>query len=247
MDKRAENPWLYTRVGTHHHHHTTDPPLRSSICTNSFTMSSGSQPTSDATHSVDKAVFRRGYSPTDHSFTFQQLRTRAAEWHQRLRVAAIVPHSEAQQRMEGLAGTRPRGAIHTLTHKALRLPTSNSTHRHQKQTLPPRTGNQAGRPALRAIVQLTLAVRHLSNLGFTDDILLVTGSLKHTTTSRPHHSPDGTRTATIPRENQNTFPTRHQHTSGWDRAHNCGCTFFARGPLAMWISSLAVAEEEWGS
>ena len=46
---------------THHHHPTTDPSVL--------------QPTLEA------AGFTQGYSTTDHSFTPQQSRQRAAEWH----------------------------------------------------------------------------------------------------------------------------------------------------------------------
>ena len=45
-----------------------------------------------------------------------------------------------------LYGSDP-GAIHTYTHRgALRPTPCNSRHRRQKQTLPPRARNQAGRP-----------------------------------------------------------------------------------------------------
>ena len=61
------------------------------------------QTTLDDRKSVDQAGFRTGYSTTDHLFMSQQLRQRAAEWHQPLFVASIdffevfdtVQHSSA--------------------------------------------------------------------------------------------------------------------------------------------------------
>ena len=47
------------------------------------------QPTLDSSQSADQAVFRPGYSTTDHFFTFQRPRQRVAERHQPLWVAAI--------------------------------------------------------------------------------------------------------------------------------------------------------------
>ena len=83
-------------------------------------------------------LFKRQLPTLDHSFTFQQLRRRATEWHQPLWVAATdfkknLRRSGAQQRVGGLEGVED--------------PNTN-----------------------------------LSNLRFADDILLISGSLKHTTT-----------------------------------------------------------------
>ena len=108
--------------------------------------------------------------------------------------------------MEGLAGTGHRGALNTVVCRTPRPATSNSTHRCQKQAVPLRAENQAGRPGQHALVQLIPAVHHgptvrkverdnhgvrhvehnhdanLSNLRFADDILLISGSVDHTTT-----------------------------------------------------------------
>ena len=69
-------------------------------------------------------------------------------------------HSGAQQHVDGLEGTRLRGTIQTVTHKALRPATSNSSHWRQKQTLQLRAGNQAGRLAQHAFVQFTPTIHH---------------------------------------------------------------------------------------
>ena len=108
------------------------------------------QPTPDANQSADQAAFRLGCSATGDLFTFQQLRPRAAEWHQPLWVPAIdfkkIATVENSLRMEGLTGARHRGTIHTVTHVAPRPTVSNGTHGGQKQTHPPPAGSQAGSP-----------------------------------------------------------------------------------------------------
>ena len=89
------------------------------------------QPTRDANPSADW-----GCSTTQHLFTFQQLKQRAAESRSgsQPRLQKGIRLSRAEQRKEGLAGTRHRGTIHTASHEALRPPTCNSPHRRQKQT-----------------------------------------------------------------------------------------------------------------
>ena len=120
------------------------------------------QPKPDANQSADQAAFRLGCSATGDLFTFRQLRPRAAEWHQPLWVPAIDSKKfakvENSLRMEGLTGARHRGTIHAVTHVAPRPTVSNGTHGGQKQTHPPRAENQAGRPTLHALVQLTPTV-----------------------------------------------------------------------------------------
>ena len=104
-----------------------------------------------------------------------------------------------------LREARHRGTLRTATHRAQLSATSVSAHRRQKQIVPLRARNQAGRIALHALVQLTPALHHenthrkveyshgvrladhdpdtnLSNLRFADDILPIIGSRKHTTT-----------------------------------------------------------------
>ena len=137
--------------------------------------------------------------------------------------------------MEGLAGTGHRRALNTVVRRTPRPATSNSTHRCQKQAVPLRAENQAGRPGQHAPVQLIPAVhpgptvrkverdnhgvRHvehnhdanLSNLRFADDILLISGSVDHTTTM-----PDDLTTASTAQglqlHEQKTSPTRHEKT-----------------------------------
>ena len=77
-----------------------------------------------------------GLTPRHHQVTFQQLRQRAAEWHQALWVAATCGR--------GHTGPMHRGTTRTVTHQALRPTTSNSAHPRQKLAVPPRAGE--GRP-----------------------------------------------------------------------------------------------------
>ena len=84
--------------------------------------------------------------------------------------------------------------MHTVAHTAPRPTASNRAHRRQLQTIPLRPGSQAGRPAQYALVQRGTETTtesglaehgcdaNLSNLRFPGDILLISGSLKDTTT-----------------------------------------------------------------
>ena len=62
--------------------------------------------------------------------------------------------------MDGFREARHRGTLRTATHRAQLSATSVSAHRRQKQIVPLRARNQAGRIALHALVQLTPALHH---------------------------------------------------------------------------------------
>ena len=94
------------------------------------TLQPTSQRTVDDNLAADQAGFRAGYSTTDHRYTFQQLRQRATEWHQRLWVAAIdfkKPSTQSVAHSSVWAALREEGAeeYHTKNysqklHKQLR-------------------------------------------------------------------------------------------------------------------------------
>ena len=144
------------------------------------------------------------------------------------RLQETIRHRGAQKRVEGLRGTRQRGTNHTATHKAPRPTTSNSTDIRQKQTLPPRAGNQTGRLIQRALVNsllqhtmkpVTVQLEQQESRSHTSlarpRTSLISGPQ---TTSSPAAHP-GTRPPwpqrhaacnSTPRERKSS-PTRHQH------------------------------------
>ena len=205
---------LCTRAGNQPHYRTTDPSVRSPSCKNSLASSSPSDnnphwtPTSPLTEQAsDRAAPRQTTfsrssnndrepsSGTSHCASQPSTSKKAVD---------TVEHSSVGKASREQGIEEPY--IHTITYKVLRPATSSSAHRRQKQILPPRARNQAGRSAHHALVQHTPAVHmkpltgkwkrdnhgvklaehdpntNLSSLGFADDILLISGSLQHTTT-----------------------------------------------------------------
>ena len=162
------------------------------------------QPTPNENQSAEHAGFRPGYSTTDHVVTFQELRQRAIEWHQPLWVAAICFKEafDTVERSSVRKALKEQGIEEPHTQPPTKPTTSISAHRRQKQRPPSRARNQAWRPAQHALIQYSMKpipgkckrynhgvsfVEHdrdanLSNLRVADDIILISGSLKLTTT-----------------------------------------------------------------
>ena len=147
-----------------------------------------------------QAGFRPGHSATDHLFTFQQLRQRATEWHQPLWVAAIdfkkavdtVEHSSIWMALREQGVYDPqRATVHTGVRskhfnfeRGTKQGDSLSTlsfNSLQQFIMKPLTGKWKRCNHGILLVEHD-ADRNLSNLRFTADILLISGSLKHTTT-----------------------------------------------------------------
>ena len=161
---------------------------------------------------VHQTGFRPGHSTTNHLYTFQQRNQRAARWHQTLRVAAINFKKRSTQLSAAASGGpygSRASKNHTCSYSQS---STTHSEQANTRTSKGNTSTSSGEPSRlthsarsrsNSLLQHMLKnplmeewnkrnhgvtlVEHdrdagLSNLKFTDDILLISGSLKHTTT-----------------------------------------------------------------
>ena len=183
--------------GTGHHHRTADPCVRCPSCTNSSVSSSSSHynaPTCPLTKQVSEWTTPRQttFSRSSNSDRWPPSGTAVGRSH---RLQKSLRHSGTQQRLEGLKLTEQcvveshfqpltklYGSNEHQCTMTLKANTSISSEETSKEThsVHSCSSHSCSRDGVRHAEHDPNT--NLSNLRFADDILLNSGSLKHTTT-----------------------------------------------------------------